>query len=227
MAENVEACLQAELVIHIVGPHKLQNELIAGRLEEETGAKCLIRKDICQVPFSGDKRNDIDIQQRKLVLWDCQGEDLSSLVVALESYGTPNLARDHVALFNVSDGLEIEEKCVGLGVCGFFYEHDPLAHFLKGIRAIIDGQLWFSRDVMTKYILANNGQDKGSKTDAPILTRREGEVLAHLAVGATNEEIADKLCISPHTVKTHLYNVYKKINVPNRLQAAFWAAKNL
>jgi DNA-binding CsgD family transcriptional regulator len=48
-----------------------------------------------------------------------------------------------------------------------------------------------------------------------------------IAVGATNDEIADKLFISPHTVKTHLYRIFKKINVPNRVQAALWAAKNL
>jgi DNA-binding CsgD family transcriptional regulator len=48
-----------------------------------------------------------------------------------------------------------------------------------------------------------------------------------VAIGATNEEIGDKLCISPHTVKTHLYNIFKKINVPNRIQATLWAAKNL
>jgi DNA-binding CsgD family transcriptional regulator len=45
--------------------------------------------------------------------------------------------------------------------------------------------------------------------------------------GATNEEIAARICISPHTVKTHIYNIFKKIKVPNRLQAALWAAKNL
>jgi DNA-binding CsgD family transcriptional regulator len=71
---------------------------------------------------------------------------------------------------------------------------------------------------------------------------REIEILSMVAFGAKNEQIADKLFISPNTVKTHVYNIFKispntvkthvynifkKISVPNRLQAALWAAKNL
>ncbi|MCK4790270.1 MAG: helix-turn-helix transcriptional regulator [Desulfobacteraceae bacterium] len=56
---------------------------------------------------------------------------------------------------------------------------------------------------------------------------KEIEILSMVAFGAKNEQIADKLFISPNTVKTHVYNIFKKINVPNRLQAALWAAKNL
>ena len=48
-----------------------------------------------------------------------------------------------------------------------------------------------------------------------------------ISTGAKNEEIAAELYISPNTVKTHIYNIFKKIDVPNRLQAVLWAAKNL
>jgi LuxR family transcriptional regulator of csgAB operon len=60
-----------------------------------------------------------------------------------------------------------------------------------------------------------------------VLSRPEIEVLALFAVGATDEEIADKLEISLHTVKTHLFNIFKKIETSDRLQAAIWVAKNL
>ena len=48
-----------------------------------------------------------------------------------------------------------------------------------------------------------------------------------VSAGAKNEQIAEELHISPNTVKTHIYNIFKKIGVPNRLQAALWAVKNL
>ena len=66
-----------------------------------------------------------------------------------------------------------------------------------------------------------------SEAKKAVLTKRQAEILALVAVGHSNEEIAQKLYISAHTVKTHLYTIFKKINVPNRMQASLWAAKNL
>jgi DNA-binding NarL/FixJ family response regulator len=132
-----------------------------------------------------------------------------------------------VAIFNVDQGQGIEEKAVAGGVKGIFYSQDPLDRFRKGIGAIFKGELWVSREVLTKYVIENRGKDRASGQDDTVLTQREIEILAMISAGAKNEDIADKLCISPNTVKTHIYNIFKKINVPNRLQAALWAAKNL
>jgi DNA-binding NarL/FixJ family response regulator len=210
-------------VICVVGPRRFQNELMASFLERETGAQCMPASGIRQISFA-DKRT---AGTQRQVLWDCLGENLETLVLEIESHGKRLLARDLVTFFNVQEGTGIEEKAVMLGVRGFFYEHDSLDVFLKGICAIFDGELWFPRKIMTKCILKNKIREPSPDEGRVALTKRENEVLTMVAVGATNEDIADRLCISPHTVKTHVYNIFKKINVPNRLQAAFWAAKNL
>jgi DNA-binding NarL/FixJ family response regulator len=210
-------------LICVVGPRRFQNELIASFLERKTGAQCMPTLSIRQISLT-DKRK---VGTQRQVLWDCLGEDLETLIMEITSHGKSVLARDLVTFFNVQEGLGIEERAVMLGVRGFFYQHDSLEIFLKGIRAIFDGELWLPRKIMTKCILKNKFREASHDEDRVALTQRENEILTMVAVGATNEEIGERLCISPHTVKTHVYNIFKKINVPNRLQAAFWAAKNL
>ena len=101
--------------------------------------------------------------------------------------------------------------------------------FKKGSRAIFQGELWIPRKILANYMKNNTSKTqvrKMKKNDAN-LTPREREVLLLLASGARNADIAKKLYVSPHTVRTHLHNIYRKINVPDRLQAILWAAENL
>ena len=73
----------------------------------------------------------------------------------------------------------------------------------------------------------NTYPNGGSSRYAHNLTQRELEIMEMLIAGYSNTIIAEKLYISPYTVKTHLYNIYKKIGVHHRFQAALWGAKNL
>lgn len=208
---------------YIVGSRRLQNEVMAEYLEQKTGDECLIIGDINHIPKDNPKSN----RRPKVVFCDCHKKDLKKLMAELRIYNTRKESESHIVLFNVPFDLEFKKKFVLNGVHVFFYEHDPLDNFTKGVQAILDGKLWLSRDMMTQCIFENSDKGKSSKIGSENLTERETEILAMVSVGATNDVIADKLCISPHTVKTHIYRIFKKINVPNRLQAALWAAKNL
>lgn len=57
------------------------------------------------------------------------------------------------------------------------------------------------------------------------LTMREREVLKLIAKGLSNEEIAEQLFISKHTVKNHITNIYRKIGSRNRTKVALWAIR--
>lgn len=69
--------------------------------------------------------------------------------------------------------------------------------------------------------------DSESEQRGLLLTRREQEILAELTTGEPNSVIASKLHLSEHTVKNHMYNIFRKIGVNNRLQASNWAKMHL
>lgn len=212
-----------DMTFYIVGKRRLQNELLASYLTKQTGKRCFLLESIHQLSSC-----DLDsVTSRGLVFWDCHEKNSKKLLADLRSYAKIENSSTRIVLFNVPAYFELNKKFILKGVHAFFYEHDSLDIFLKGVRTVLDGKPWFSREIMAKYIFDHSGSDTSPKDTGGNLTDRQTEILAMIAVGSTNEEIADKLCISPHTVKTHLYKIFKKINVPNRVQASLWAAKNL
>lgn len=208
---------KSEGSIYIIGPMKMQNSLIATRLEEAIGMSCTVAESVSEIP----PENEEAAEAKKLILLDCIGNDIAA---SLQKLSKSVL----LCLFNLHPNSGVEEESVANGVKGFFYLGDSVEQLLNGIQAIFKGEMWLSRKIMTRFIL-NNQKEKFSflAQSGLRLTRREREILIMVAEGAANREIADKLFISRHTVKTHLHNVFKKINASSRSQAALWAVKNL
>lgn len=78
----------------------------------------------------------------------------------------------------------------------------------------------------TRTSRADDGQqrvDAPPKTVSQALTRREVEVLSHIAAGATNKSIAKKMAVSNETVRAHVKSIFRKTGLSNRTQAAVWA----
>ena len=217
-AKNRALGSYVEAHVHIFGPLKLQNELICEFLERSTGLKCSCWEDSVQIV------SDIKSDRNSLILWDCVDMDTVNLWTKLD---VGLISHSFLALFNVSPNLRIHREAVNRGVRGVFFENEDPHVLTKGVQAILKGELWFSRDILTKCLLETGDTAKLPQDTRPRLTSREKEILIMVASGRPNNKIAEELCISLHTVKTHIYNIYKKINAPNRFQAALWAAKNL
>jgi DNA-binding NarL/FixJ family response regulator len=79
---------------------------------------------------------------------------------------------------------------------------------------------------MLKGMLSEMKPGAATPSAARNLTKREREILALVAEGLSNREIADKLVLSPETVKSHVAAILEKLNVSDRTQAAIYAVRN-
>lgn len=221
--ENIAGDLSGRTII-IIGTRHLQNCLLSRYLADETGVAGHTYESLDESGMEGLTHDP----EPKLILMDCLGMDMSTILTELNSLSKTFLSSHLISLFNMDPQSGYEEKALSLGVRGFFYEKDSLLQIVKGIRTIFSNELWVSREILTKCILDKSIDiETDVKKGNLILTAREIEILNYVAAGTKNEEIAEKLFISPNTVRTHIYNIFKKIDVPNRLQAALWAVQNL
>ena len=170
-------------------------------------------------------------QNNCLTLCDYYSNNEDSLLDILAKNTIGNMEKGIItALYNVQNKVEVLKKFIEMGVRGVFYEDCSLDHFKKGIHALINGELWFSRKILNMYILENFNHGYQRATSNSIntsLTPREKEILMLIASGKTNQEISEECFISPSTVKTHIYNIFQKIHVTNRIQAALWTVNYL
>lgn len=203
--------------ICIVGTQQLQYELLSFCLENELGAKCVLYKEL-PLNFS------VNIQSGGLQVWllDCFSLDAAGIE---QQFGHSLRFRAEgllPALFNVEQLNGLNALVMEKGVRGIFLRNDSRQVFLKGIRAILSGQMWLTRKTLSECILERQRHFNPVARSNQTLSNREKDILLSVAAGSSNQQIAKELDLSVHTIKTHLYKIYRKINVHNRLQATLW-----
>jgi DNA-binding NarL/FixJ family response regulator len=102
------------------------------------------------------------------------------------------------------------------GACGFVLKEAPAEELIKAIRAVAGGRRFVSPDV-AEVLTENLGAED--------LTRAELRVVEMIVKGASNKEISAALSITENTVKTHLKNIFEKLDVGDRTQAALSAIR--
>ena len=130
-----------------------------------------------------------------------------------------------VLVLTVHNEVEYLMKAVDIGVDGYILKDSESAELKKAIFSIVEGENYIQPSLIpslnSKMIEKNRDEGKIES-----LTKRELEVLKLLAVGMYNKEVAEKLNISERTVKNHVSNIFKKIEVTDRTQAAVFAIHN-
>lgn len=130
-----------------------------------------------------------------------------------------------VLILTVHNEVEYLLKAVDIGVDGYLLKDSDLSELKKAINAVYNGENYIQPNLVPALNnrLVSRDVDK-DKIDS--LTKRELEVLIQVANGMFNKEIATSLNISERTVKNHMSNIFKKIDVNDRTQAAVFAIKN-
>jgi DNA-binding NarL/FixJ family response regulator len=115
------------------------------------------------------------------------------------------------------------------GACGYLVKGSPPEALCAGIEAAARGESMISGPVAVKLVarLRTGDPDRsGRDSSLSFLSAREIEILALLASGRANDDIADQLKISPFTVRNHISNLLRKLQVDNRTQAAAFAIRH-
>lgn len=114
------------------------------------------------------------------------------------------------------DGLSLQ-KALELGAEGIALKTDPPRQTVEAIRQVAEGNVVYPQAVHNWLLRRAR---RGAQSDPQTLTAREEEVLALIAEGMTNHQIARELTVSENTVKYHVQNIYSKLHVTNRTGAA-------
>ena len=167
--------------------------------------------------------NLLDTLHPDVILLDINMPVMNGLKM-LEVLRNSEKKEQKILILTIHNEVEYLMRAVEIGVEGYVLKDAESSVLKKAIMTIASGDEYIDASmipVMKEKLLQTK-----EKSEEEVLTRREIEVLKLVAEGLFNKEIAFKLSISEKTVKNHVSNIFKKIGVFDRTQAAVYAIKN-
>ena len=162
--------------------------------------------------------------QPNVILMDIGLPDLSGIDATREiKKRVPDVS---IVALTIHEDEEYFFKMLEAGASGYVPKRAAPEELLTAIRAAGTGQVYLYPSLAK--LLVRDYLDGGRASDAPTssdLTGREQEVLAYLAEGASNEQIARSLVISPKTVARHRENIMRKLNLHSRSELVRYAIR--
>jgi DNA-binding NarL/FixJ family response regulator len=144
-----------------------------------------------------------------------------ALLTALRESNLPSRA----IVLTVHQEQEFFDEAVRLGAQGYILKDSAVTDVVNGIRAVAGGASYVS-PALTSYLFKQAREERVRPDAVAQLTNTERAVLKLVADYKTNNQIADLLCISPHTVKTHRKNINAKLNLEGNHALMKFALEN-
>ncbi len=165
----------------------------------------------------------LDENRTDVLLLDINMPIMNGLQVL--QYIRENKVKVKVLILTIHNEVEYLMRAVEIGVDGYVLKDSDSSVLKKAIFCVNRGEA-FIQPELTPILKVKLEEKNNQISDMDSLTKREIEVLKLLAEGLFNKEIAYMLAISEKTVKNHVSNIFKKINVSDRTQAAVYAIRN-
>jgi DNA-binding NarL/FixJ family response regulator len=170
---------------------------VVAEVDKASSLKEVLEKNPCDVLL-------LDLQMERWAL-----SDIGDLVPATR-----------VLVLTASESVENAIAAMRLGARAVVQKRFAVQTLMEAIRAVASGLVWMPPDLQAE--IAAQWSTSGSRQ----LTGREVEIVHYVAVGLRNAEIASRLSITETTVKTHLNNIFKKLEVRDRVELAVYALRH-
>ena len=183
-----------------------------------------LQEDLEVVGEARDGQEAVDIVRRlqpDIVLMDLVMPQLSG-IDAIPQVREASPSTKVIVLTSFADDEKVF-PAVKAGAAGYLLKDAQPQELAQAIRTVHRGEALLHPSIAAKLMREYAGGEPRAKSD--LLTERELEVLRHLARGMSNKEIAKSLVLSEKTVKTHVSNILRKLDLADRTQAALYAVK--
>lgn len=131
----------------------------------------------------------------------------------------------HIILLTVSEEGDDLTTALKNGAAGYLLKNIDAEFFLSALRRAMQGDSVISNEMTAKLVANLRRGHVAPAEEVSKLTPRECDILAQVATGLSNKEIARTLDLAESTVKIHLQSILKKLNLSNRVQAAIYAVE--
>lgn len=214
-------------------PQKIRIVIVENQLVVREGLRMLLdnHPGIKVVAMASTRPEALEIIAREpadLIILDLELGGVSALSFIPQLREAAKTAR--VLVLTGSRDPDTHQKAAQLGAMGVVLKENAADLLLKAIEKVYQGEAWFDRLTLGNLLWQLSSHDKESldphKKKISSLTDRERQVIALIAEGLKNKQIAERLFISPTTVTHHLSSIYSKLGVSDRLELVVYAFAN-
>ena len=197
-----------------------------------------LEEDFEVVAQASDGRQVLEVLQQytpDILLLDLKMPGLDGLATLQRLQAVKNKTR--VIVLTASDDKNEFVQAMKLGTSGIVLKQTATELLIKSIRKVHAGEIWLDSHttaaVIRQFVAADENpppsapqQQTSRERERSPLSQREREIVALVAQGFKNKEMAEKMFISEQTVKNHLHNIFDKLGVSDRLELALYAIHN-